>query len=197
LGLEHHPTSSAEGLERVEFATAIRGYDKHEVDTFLRELAAEHNRMMAELDAARNSAEKSYLEMGEEVGDLLQHARDTADQIMKLAEEESAAIKDGARRAAEKTASEAARHADEVRSAAETSALRKIREAQDKLRQLKAAEQEVRARMRTIAETIHSLSIQIADIESTTEIDVAARDDAGEIDALTREATTSPTPSPA
>jgi cell division initiation protein len=177
--LEQPLASSTTSLERVEFATAIRGYDKDEVDTFLRELAAEHNRMMAELAAAQQGAEKVYLEMGEEIGDILQHAKDVADQMKKQAEEESA------------------RRADELRTAAEVSALKQIRDAQEKVRQLKAAEQEVRARLQTIADTIHSLSIRIADIDSTAEIDATTRDDASEIAALTREVTTSPTPSPA
>jgi DivIVA domain-containing protein len=175
MGLEHPLASSAQGLERVQFATAIRGYDKDEVDTFLRELATEHNRMMAELVAAQKNAENVYLEMGEEIGDILQHAKDVADQMIKRAEEEAAVITEQARRAAAKTASEAARRAD----------------------QLKEADQEIRARISLMAETIQSLSLQIADMDSASETEATANDETSEIAALTKEVTTSPTPSPA
>jgi DivIVA domain-containing protein len=175
MGLEHPLASSAQGLEHVEFATAIRGYDKDEVNTFLKELATEHNRMMAELVAAQKSAENVYLEMGEEIGDILQHAKDVADQMIKRAEEEAAVITEQARRAAAKTATAAARRAD----------------------QLKEADQEIRARISLMAETIQSLSLQIADMDSASETEAAANDEASEIAALTKEVTTSPTPSPA
>lgn len=171
--MEQPLASSAQDLERVEFATAIRGYDKDEVDTFLRELAVEHNRIAAELSAAKKSADKSYVEMGEEIGDILQHTRDVADQMIKSAEEEAAGIKERARRAAEQTATEAARRAD----------------------RLKEAEQEIRTRIRMMAETIQSLTVQIVEMDSTSEAE-ASKAETGEIAALTREVTTSPTPSP-
>jgi DivIVA domain-containing protein len=161
-------------LEHVEFSTAIRGYDKDEVDTFLRELAAEHNRMMAELVEAQKNAEKAHLEMGEEIGDLLQHAKDVADQMIKRAEEEAAAITEGARRAAARTASEALRRTDHLR----------------------GAEKEIRARIRMMAETIQSLNIQITDMDSTSETEATAEDEVSDIAELTRDVSTSPTPSP-
>jgi DivIVA domain-containing protein len=181
----------AQELARVEFATAMRGYDKDEVDTFLQELAEEHNRLLADLAAARRTAEKAHLELGEEMGDLLQHAKDVAAANIKKGEERAAEIKEKARRAAERTIAEAQRKGDELRRAAEADAVVRIRTAQEQVQALQEVEKDVRAQLQLLRSTLASLDRQVDEASQTPAIDQPILDDAGEVVAL------QPTPTPA
>lgn len=176
--------SESQDLTKVEFATALRGYDKEEVDTFLRELADEHNRLLTELATTKRSAEKAYQEMGEEIGDLLQHAKDVADQMRKKAEEEAANTKETARRAAERTVAEAENKADSLRRAAESDAIVRVREAQQKVSSLQDTEQQVRTRLYSLRMTIETLGEQIQGAEANPEVQQDVLEDSDEISAL-------------
>lgn len=76
-----------EDIERTQFTSKMRGYDPEEVDAFLRNVAGQLRTVQAQ-------AEKGYQALGEQMGDLLQHAKDRADEMNKAAEE--AAVKTGA-----------------------------------------------------------------------------------------------------
>ena len=188
------PSSTSQNLARVEFATAMRGYDKDEVDTFLSELAEEHNRLVLDLAAAKRSAEKAHTELGEEIGDLLQHAKDVSDQLIKKAEEQAAELKEKTRRAADRALAEAERRAAELRRGAEAEAVNRIREAQSKVRALQETEREIRAHLHALKNTIGSLTQQIEEVQVTPTIEQPILDDAGEVRALESAA---PSPSPA
>jgi DivIVA domain-containing protein len=175
---------ASQDLARVEFATAMRGYDKDEVDTFLRELAEEQNRLVTELETAKRSAEKAHLELGEEIGDLLQHAKDVADQMVKKAEEQAAEIKEKTRRAADRTVAEAERRAEDLRRASENSAVTRIREAQEKVSSLETVEKEIRNHLYSLRKTIASLDEQLQTTQAESPIEQTILDDAGEILAL-------------
>lgn len=176
---------SAQQLARVEFATAMRGYDKDEVDTFLRELADEHNRLLTDLAAARRSAEKAHLELGEEIGELLQHAKDIADGMIKKAGEEAASIKERARRNAEKLLADANRRVDELTTAAEHAAITKVRAAQQQVSALKQTETEVRAHLTALRHTVRTVQEQIDKADARPRIEEKVLDEAGEIAVLT------------
>jgi cell division initiation protein len=176
--------TSVPDLARVEFSTAMRGYEKDEVDTFLRELAQEHNRVVVELAAAQRSAEKAHLELGEEIGELLQHAKDVADGMLKKATEEAAATKEVARRKAEQVGADAQRKADQLVAAAEADALARVRDAQQKVRALQETEAEVRARLQGLQETVRGLGEQIAKSASQPEVRQKILDDPAEISVL-------------
>jgi cell division initiation protein len=176
--------TSVPDLARVEFSTAMRGYEKDEVDTFLRELAQEHNRVVVELAAAQRSAEKAHLELGEEIGELLQHAKDVADGMLKKAKEEAAATKEVARRKAEQVGADARRKADQLVAAAEAAALARVRDAQQKVRTLQETEAEVRARLQGLHETVRGLGEQIAKSASQPEVRQKVLDDPAEISVL-------------
>ena len=171
-------------LARVEFSTAMRGYDKDEVDTFLRELAGEHNRVVVELGAARRSAEKAHLELGEEIGELLQHAKDVADGLIKKAREEAAATKEVARRKAEQLGAEARRKADELTAAAEAVSLARIRDAQQKVRALQETETEIRAHLASLLQTVKGLDDQIVRATGEPEVEQKVLDDRAELSVL-------------
>ena len=169
----------------VEFTTAMRGYDKQEVDTVLRELAEEHNRVLTELAAARRSAEKAHLELGEDIGELLQHAKDIADGLVKKAREEAAAVAESARRSADATVARARRSAEELTAKAEAVAVAKVREAQRKVASLQALESEVRSHLAVLQQTARSLDEEIGRTVSEPPVVQEVLDDAGEVAALT------------
>ena len=190
--MEEQPTS--QDLTRVEFATAMRGYDKDEVDAFLQELASEQNRLTAELDQARRTAEKAHLELGEEMGDLLQHAKDVAEGVVKKGEERAAEIKEKARRAAEKVLAEAERRDAELRRTAEAEAVTRIRAAQDQVRELQQIERGVREQLQALRTTLASLDRQVEEASAAPVIDQPVLEDAAEIVALQSTPETSPAP---
>ena len=179
-------------LTRVEFATAMRGYDKDEVDTFLRELAGEQERLTTELATANRRAEKAHLELGEEIGQLLQHAKDVADSLVKKAEEESASIKEKARRAADKTTTDAEAKADALRRVSESDAVARIRDAQEKVRALQDTEGQVRTRLYSLRQTVATLNDTIEEAEARPALHQEVLDDAGEVEALSSTAPPSP-----
>lgn len=189
---EEQPIS--QDLTRVEFATAMRGYDKDEVDTFLQELAAEQNRLVAELAQTQRTAEKAHQELGEEMGDLLQHAKDVAAGMVKKGEEQAAEIKEKARRAAERVLAEAERRGDELRRAAEGDAVARVRTAQEKVRTLQGAEQGVREQLQTLRSTLASLDRQVEEAAHAPAIDQPVLEDAAEVVALQATTASSPTP---
>src|SRR3989337_1323436 len=56
-----------EDIETASFTVAIRGYDKQEVEAFLAD-TADHVRVLTEASGS------AYVDLGEEMGELLQHA---------------------------------------------------------------------------------------------------------------------------
>ena len=185
---------NSQDLTRVEFATAMRGYDKDEVDAFLQELAAEQNRIVAELAQAQKTAEKAHQELGEEMGDLLQHAKDVSAGMIKKGEEQAAEIKEKARRAAERVLAEAERKGEELRRAAETDAVARIRNAQEQVRSLQQVEAGVREQMQDLRSTLASLDRQVEEASQKPAIDQPILEDAAEVVALQPTAATAPTP---
>src|SRR5688500_7738833 len=158
--VEHPERVGGQGYN-VEFTTAMRGYDKQEVDTVLRELADEHNRLVTELAAARRSADQAHLELGEDIGELLQHAKDIADGLVKKAGEAASVVKEEARRSAAGTVADARRAAENLTRTAEAAAVETVRSAQQKVAALQTLESEVRSHLAVLQQTARSLDEEI------------------------------------
>ena len=155
--------SSNEHLENTTFSTALRGYDRDEVDAFVRTVAQE----MRALNEDRN--EKVYESLGEEMGALLQHARDSADAMKRQAQEDAAntraeaeaeanKIKEDATAAARELQQTAEQHATKTRTEAESEASTRIADATEKVRRLEATEGQARARLKSIREELASIT---------------------------------------
>lgn len=141
--------SSNEELENTTFSTALRGYDRDEVDAFVRSVAQE----MQELHQVRN--EKQYENLGVEMGTLLQHARDSADAMTQQAEQQAAEVRAAADADAQKIREEATarardlqqqteQKASETRSQAEQEASTRIAEATELRAAAEADAQKIR-----------------------------------------------------
>jgi cell division initiation protein len=149
-----------EYVESREFSTSLRGYDKEEVDAFLSTLAAEIR------EYQRASSEQLYQNLGEEMGALLQHAKDSGDAMRKEAEEDAAAARHAAETDAQRTRADAEHKASETRAAAEADATERIKEAEERVRELEVLEREGRERLRLLRAEIEALATHLGTLES-------------------------------
>jgi cell division initiation protein len=141
---------SAKDIERADFSVALRGYDRDEVDAFLRSVADEHRRLSEELVEAQRNVDHPYQSLGADMGELLQHAKDSADQIRRKAEEDAKQTRQDAKKNAAATREKAEREAEETRKAAEHDSTERIKEADRRVRQLMEAEAEARQRLHVV-----------------------------------------------
>jgi DivIVA domain-containing protein len=154
-----HEELSADHVEAQSFSSARRGYDKEEVDTYLRSLADEIRAYQAA------STERLYQNLGEEMGGLLQHARDSADAMLKEAEEDAAATRHKAERDAHETRAEAQRQADEIRAAADADATERIKQADDRVQSLEGIETDTRNRLVALRQEVESVVTHLASLD--------------------------------
>ncbi|PIE21238.1 MAG: hypothetical protein CSA64_03130 [Arachnia propionica] len=132
LGLFEDASSAAGG-----FPTAMFGYDRHAVDTFVRELEAKLVQHRADLreqslrldHVRRESGETEYGKLGAQAKALLVAAEQQGLDIIRKAEGEAERVKGEGRRSAAALREAAQREADEVRLSG-LSALRKLRQEQ-------------------------------------------------------------------
>lgn len=189
-----------QNIEKAEFPVVVRGYSREEVDAFLRDLAQQQRALAEELAKAKQESEKTYLALGEEIGALLQHAKDLSDDMVKKADEEGARLREEARRAAEQTQNDARSRSVEIIRAAESDASECVTEAAQKLDELQKAETEARERLQSLRALADSLSTQIEQVESKEPISRRPADitpaDIAEADEEDRGETT-PEPDPA
>jgi cell division initiation protein len=148
-----------EYIEGREFSTSLRGYDKGEVDSFLSSLAAEIR------DYQLANSERLYQNLGEEMGSLLQHAKDSGDAMRKEAEEDAAAIRHSAESDAQRTRADAEQRASEIRSAAEAEATERITEAEDRVHALEKVEREARERVRALRAELEVVTAQLSGLQ--------------------------------
>ena len=171
---------SAKDIERADFAVALRGYDRDEVDSYLRSLAEEHRRLNDELSSARRGSAKPYHGLGADMGDLLQHAKDAADQLTRAAEEEAARTRAEAEAAATATRDEADTAAATIREQAEADAAgtreqaereadRRVEEASERVLRLKETETEARARLAAVRAEITAVAQRFERVEASLE----------------------------
>ena len=123
---------SPEEIKSRDFLVALRGYDKHEVEAFLHEIADQYAELMAELALARQggtsaspSAADPFADLGDHVASVMRAATEAAEQRQSDSEREAASIRTAAREEAEHAAAEARLELDaasELRAEAEREA---------------------------------------------------------------------------
>jgi DivIVA domain-containing protein len=116
---------SIDRIRNASFAHAVRGYDRHEVDQFLGELADWLERDGAGA-AASEQVRAELARTGEQVADLLTEAHDAAQEIREDAAAQSRQSLVQANATAESLRAEAGEYADETREQADLYA-RKVR----------------------------------------------------------------------
>jgi cell division initiation protein len=148
-----------EYIEGRDFSTSLRGYDKGEVDSFLSSIAAEIR------DYQRANSERLYQNLGEEMGSLLQHAKDSSDAMRKEAEEDAAAIRHTAESDAQRTRADAEHKSSDIRAAAEADAAERIKEAEDRVRALESVERDARERVRALRGELEVVAAQLTALQ--------------------------------
>jgi DivIVA domain-containing protein len=174
---------SPEEIRATTFTTSLRGYDKEEVDHFLSALSD----AVADL---KDASEHAYRNLGERMGNLLQQAKDAADDIVETARTETAGIRQEAETAASKvrqeaenaareTEQEADRKASEIRASSEQDAQQREQEAERRLHSFQEAEAVVRQRLQALREELGRVTSALSQIETsgTEAIDAPAAAD--------------------
>lgn len=121
-----------EDIESKEFLVSLRGYDREEVDAFLRELAEEIRRLKSDAQtvapssspAGEGDASTFYKQIGEETSKILVAAEEAGAEIRARASAEAAELLASAR-----NQSEEVRRAGEAQKQAAEDDLRRLREA--------------------------------------------------------------------
>jgi DivIVA domain-containing protein len=190
-------TLSAKDIERAEFSTSLRGYDREEVDAFLRTVAGDHRRLSEALEASRRTADKPYHKLGADMGELLQHARDSADQLTRRAEEEAKQSRQDAKKQASATREKAEREAGEIKQAAEYEASMRVKEADRRVGELLSAEGDARRRLRDIQAEIRNVMERMQRAEASLGGEPAAQEPSSAEGSTDQEAPTEEAPTEA
>ena len=146
-----HTPISPEQIAGKEFVVTLRGYDKTEVDGFLREVAADYRSAMeGGAAAAADAVDDAALEL-QVVVEAAQHA---ADDLMRRAEAEAAQLRSQAEVHAERLRATALAHAEQLRAAAAADAGRAVAGAREKLHHLASCERVARARLSSLRQVL-------------------------------------------
>jgi DivIVA domain-containing protein len=155
-----------DAIAQAEFSTALRGYDREEVDAYLRKVAVEHRRLLAATTSPKPGPEKPLQRFGQDVGDLLQQAKDVADRMKQRADEEGGRLREEAKKFAKEMKEKAKHDAQQIKQAAEYEASERTKDAQRRLAELSGMEakakerlDELRARFRTVLDQLESLTV--------------------------------------
>jgi cell division septum initiation protein DivIVA len=166
------------------FAASVRGYDRRSVDRYVERV----NRLIAELQVSgspRAAVRHALDRVGEQTTGILQHARETAEDITRSAREEAEQTTARARAEAEDVMADAAREADgaTARARAEAEELRAaVKSETDELRtrakdesettiararvdaegRIRQAEQELTALREQAERRLHELQLEVA-----------------------------------
>jgi DivIVA domain-containing protein len=163
-----------EELEQASFSVVLRGYDRDEVDAYLKNVVDELR------ETQRLRSERLYETLGEEMGGLLQHARDSADDMIAQAQSEAASLREEARRAAGATRSDAkveakdlldrARaDAQQTRAEADKAAQARVDEAARRVAELEQSEAEARERVSGLRLQLVALTDQLEQLGTPPE----------------------------
>ncbi len=148
----------ADEIDNVSFSTSRRGYVTQEVDAFLL-------KVRETLGYLQDRADNAYQRLGEEMGGLLQEAKDHAEEMRRAGEQEAARLEQEANASANRTREEAERQAAALRKSAEDEASARIGEAEKKVRQLQQTEEEVRQRLEQLRVNLQSVVGQLQALE--------------------------------
>lgn len=163
------PELTPEEIEQASFTIGLRGYDKQEVESFLADVADQ-------LRGLRDMSANTYVDLGEEMGELLQHARDTADEMTRKAEEKATALRaqvdveanDKRRATDEYVKSTQDNIGDEIKSmreGAEEQARAIIADAQQRIVTLQQEESEARERIRALRLQLLEVTLRLQRFE--------------------------------
>jgi DivIVA domain-containing protein len=166
-----------EEIESKEFLITLRGYDKDEVNAFLRAVSADYRSALSRQGADVSAPSTSYEALGAEISTVLstakqsaetirRRAEDDATELRRRAEEESSQLREAASRAAKRLTEEAEKHSVEVRASAEREASERLRESARRVERLQATETKVRQRLFSLEATLKQIRQELEAVET-------------------------------
>lgn len=177
-----------EEIENKEFLITLRGYDKDEVQAFLRAVAEDFRSVSTtfkEMPAGGNAFDalgaevSSVLRVAKESATALKKkAEDDAAQARKRAEEEANTLREAASQAARRLTSEAQKHATEVRAAAQREADDRLRDMARRVERLQSTESKLRQRLYALEMMLQSMR-QDLDAADAAGVELTPRAEAG------------------
>jgi DivIVA domain-containing protein len=175
-----------ENIRNVSFSTAVRGYDRREVDRYVQRV----NRIIAELEITQTpeSAVRHALDrVGKQTSGILQRARETADEIIHTAGSEAADTAARGQAEAREIVAEARAEADRVRAQAEEDKRERVEEGYNELEALRRQGEETQAAAeRTVASANSQARELVAEANAEAE-QIIARAHAQMVERRTRE----------
>jgi DivIVA domain-containing protein len=163
-------------IRDISFHTAVRGYDRREVDRYVQRV----NRLIAELEITRSSesAVRHALDrVGEQTSGLLHRARETADEIVNTARSESEETTARGKAEASEIISDARAEADRIIAEAEEEAHDRLEHGERLREALRKQGEETRAEAEaTLARARSEASEIVAEAKRETEEIVARAD---------------------
>jgi DivIVA domain-containing protein len=176
---------SPEEVEEKDFLVTLRGYDKDEVRAFLQAVSADYKAALESSRSAGAVSGDAFASLGQEVGHVLQTAKESAEAVRRKADEEAGAlraraeqeasgVRDAAGKAAKRLTEEAEQYAIGVRASADRDATERIRETTRRVERLQTTEAKLRQRLYSLETMLHAIR---QDIESAQETDMEENED--------------------
>lgn len=134
----------SDDIRDVSFPTAVRGYDRREVDRYVQRV----NRVIAELEVGSSpeSAVRHALDrVGEQTSGILQRARETAEEITRSARAEAEETTARAKAEADDIITHARAGAEQIVAEADKEAAGRVQQGQTELEALRKQEEDARA----------------------------------------------------
>ncbi|MEA2476300.1 MAG: hypothetical protein QOF16_728 [Actinomycetota bacterium] len=177
-----------EEIENKEFLITLRGYDKDEVQAFLRAVA-EDFRGLSTTVRESPTAGNAFEALGQEVSSVLQVAKESATNLKrkaeeeattarKRAEEEANTLREAASQAARRLTSEAQKHATEVRASAQREADERLRDMARRVERLQSTESKLRQRLYALEMMLQSMR-QDLDSADAAGVELKPRSESG------------------
>ncbi len=168
---------SPQEIERKHFLMALRGYDKEQVDAFLKELATDQQQLLGALDAARKDrngrgpgSPNPFEGLAAQLESVLKHAAGQVDQLCSAAADDVARQLAAARREVAKAAT--------TRAAAEQQTAEARRDLENARRVKERAESQATATMEGARRKVHELNGEIrAGVQRVEELRKAAAEE--------------------
>ncbi len=169
-----------EEIDSKEFLITLRGYDKDEVKAFLKAVAADYRAALDSAQPAPEAGGSAYEALGKDIGQVLQVAKQSADQLKRKAEEEAtsmrrraeeeaASLREAASSAARRLTEEAERHSVQVRAEAEREATAKTASAGRRVEKLQSAESKLRQRLYALEMMLQSMRQELESDDAQVE----------------------------
>ena len=151
---------SPEEIRKATFHVTMRGYARDEVDEYLNGIA----KLVAQLT---EKAETAYLNLGVRMGELLQEAKDAADELQAKARADATRMVEEARSSADETTRSANEQAASTIQTAESHAAKIVAEAEERVDEMTQAEQSIRADLGQVRAQLESLTQRLTPLTTS------------------------------